>query len=267
MSITRAPHTGSRPAWPSGIPWGFLLAAQVVCASGAPPQEEKDKPAMKTMLVQPAGLERELKEPALRILDTRPQEAYGKGHIPGAVRVDVSAWQAQGKSAGGFQDAKVWGEKVSELGIDTDTRVVVYGSTLPDTARIWWTLRYLGLENVTVLDGGWDLWLKEGRPTETAAPRVGTGRFLPKFDAGRLETMDSLEKSLQSKDVKVVDARSRDEFTGKEVRGKRGGHIAGATHLEWKELVAADGRFKTPDQLRELFRERGILPDKTAVCY
>jgi thiosulfate/3-mercaptopyruvate sulfurtransferase len=79
--------------------------------------------------------------------------------------------------------------------------------------------------------------------------------------------MDSLEKSLRSRDVQVIDARSRDEFTGKEVRGKRGGHIAGATHLEWKELISADGRFKTPEQLRELFRERGILPDRTAVCY
>jgi thiosulfate/3-mercaptopyruvate sulfurtransferase len=181
MSITRAPSTASRPARPSGILRGFLLAAQVICAavSGSSPQEDKDKPAMKTMLVEPAGLERELKEPALRILDTRPQEAHGKDHIPGAVRVDVAAWQALGKSEGGFQDAKAWGEKVSALGIGADTRVVVYGSSITDTARIWWTLRYLGIENVRVLDGGWDLWLKEGRPTETAAPTVATSRFVP----------------------------------------------------------------------------------------
>jgi thiosulfate/3-mercaptopyruvate sulfurtransferase len=219
------------------------------------------------MLLEPAELERSLKQPALRILDTRPQEAYGKGHIPGAVRVDVAAWQALGKSEGGFQNAKAWGEKVSELGIGADTRVVVYGNSLPETARIWWLLKYVGVADATILDGGWDLWLKEGRPADSATPRVAAARFVPTLDAGRLEEMEPLKKSLQAGKVKVVDTRSPDEFTGKDVRGKRGGHIPGATHLEWKELVAGDGRFKTPDQLRQLFRERGILPEATAVCY
>jgi thiosulfate/3-mercaptopyruvate sulfurtransferase len=193
--------------WSSGIPWEFLLLAQLLCAGapGVPPEEKKEKSAMKAMLVEPAGLERELKEPALRILDTRPQEAYGKGHIPGPCGLTSAAWQGLGKSAGGFQDAKAWGANVSELGISADTPVVVYGNSLTDTARIWWTLKYLGLGNVRVLDGGWDLWLKEGRPTETDIPRVAAARFVPEFDAGRLETMDSLKKSLLSEKVKVVE--------------------------------------------------------------
>jgi thiosulfate/3-mercaptopyruvate sulfurtransferase len=65
----------------------------------------------------------------------------------------------------------------------------------------------------------------------------------------------------------LLDARSPDEFTGKDVRGKRGGHIPGAKLLEWKELLADDGRFKTTDQLRALLRNRGIDPEKTAVSY
>ena len=90
-------------------------------------------------------------------------------------------------------------------------------------------------------------------------------KFEPKFQADRLEEIDSLKKSLRSGKVTVVDARSKDEFTGKDVRGKRGGHIPGAKHLEWKELLAEDGRFKTPEKLGELFRQRGIHPAQTAV--
>lgn len=217
------------------------------------------------MLIEPGELQKKLKEPGLRILDTRPQAEYAKGHVPGAVQVDLKAWQDLGKKEGGFRDAKAWGEKVGQLGIGHDSQVVVYGSNLTDTARIWWTLKYLGLQNVTILNGGWNLWVKEKQATETVSPKIEAVKFEPKFQADRLEEIDSLKKSVQAGKVTVVDARSTDEFTGKEVRGKRGGHIPGAKHLEWKELLAEDGRFKSPEQLRELFRQRGITPDQTAV--
>jgi thiosulfate/3-mercaptopyruvate sulfurtransferase len=73
------------------------------------------------------------------------------------VPVNVKSWQDQGKKEGGFHDAKAWGEKVGELGITHDSHVVVYGSNLTDTARIWWTLKYLGHQNVAILNGGWQL--------------------------------------------------------------------------------------------------------------
>jgi thiosulfate/3-mercaptopyruvate sulfurtransferase len=155
--------------------------------------------------------------------------------------------------------------QVGQLGIGHDSPVVVYGSNLTDTARIWWTLKYLGLQNVTILNGGWQVWMKEKLPMDTASPRSEAVKFEPKFQADRLEEIDTLKKSVQSGKVTVVDARSADEFTGKDVRGKRGGHIPGAKHLEWKERLAEDGRFKSPEQLRELFRQRGITPNQTAV--
>jgi thiosulfate/3-mercaptopyruvate sulfurtransferase len=89
--------------------------------------------------------------------------------------------------------------------------------------------------------------------------------FEPKFQADRLEEIDSLKQALPSGKVTVVDARSTKEYTGEEVRGQRGGHIAGAKHLEWKDLLAEGGRFQSPERLRKLFRERGIEPDQTAV--
>lgn len=220
-----------------------------------------------TMLIEPADLEKKLKQPGLRLLDTRPEADYAKGHLPGAVRVDVKGWQELAKKEGSFQDATAWGGKVGGLGISHETQVVVYGSSLPDTGRVWWTLKYLGLQKVTILNGGWELWTKEKRPTDTDIPKIEAVKFEPQFQADRLEEIDSLKKSVRAGKVTAVDTRSTDEFTGKEVRGKRGGHIPSAKHLEWKELLGGDGRFKPPEQLRELFKQRGILPDQTAVCY
>jgi len=217
------------------------------------------------MLIEPAELQNNLNHPGLRILDTRPQAEYVKGHIPGATPVDVKGWQQLGSKEGGFHDAKSWGEKVGRLGIGQDSQVIVYGSSLPDTARIWWMLKYIGLQNVIILDGGWQTWIKEKRPTDSFPPNIKAVKFEPKFQTDRLEEIDLLKRSLRSGKITVVDARSTDEFIGKEIRGKRGGHIPGAKLLEWKELLADDGRFKSLEQLRELFRQRGILPNQTAV--
>lgn len=264
-----------RPVWrhPVSVALAWLLFLSILqtalCADE--PLRRTDSsllPAKKSyLLIEPMELERSLQRKRLRIVDTRSKDQYSKGHIPGAVLVNVESWKELGKSEGGFQNVKAWAEKVRQLGIDANSQVVMYGSRLSDTARIWWTLKYLGLKDVMILDGGWSVWVETNRPTSTEMPRIVATEFVPELQTDRLEEIDTLKKSLRTGKVTVVDTRSDDEFTGKDVRGTRGGRIPGATHLEWKELLTADGRFKTREQLQELFRQRGILPDETTVCY
>jgi thiosulfate/3-mercaptopyruvate sulfurtransferase len=212
-----------------------------------------------SILVEPDELEKHLNDKNLRVLDMRSQNEYAKGHIPGALRVDVGDWKKLATSDLGLHDAKGWTEKVSPLGLRKGMHVVIYGSRLSDTARIWWLLKYVGVKNASILNGGWEWWIKKDRPIETSTPRIAATEFKPDFQADRLEKIGSLKKSLKSLTVKVVDTRSIGEFSG--------GRIPGSAHLEWKELIAEDGRFKTKTQLQQLFRQRGIVPSKTAVCY
>ncbi len=137
--------------------------------------------------------------------------------------------------------------------------IVIYGNKLSDTARIWWLLKYVGVKNTSILNGGWEWWTKKDRPAGTSTPRVAAKQWKPDFQADRLMEIDSLKKSLKLLTVKVVDTRSIGEFSG--------GRIPGSAHLEWKELVAEDGLFKTRSQLKQLFLARGIMPSETAVCY
>ncbi len=246
-------------------PLTAVLTTVAVSSLGAAGDDDPKQVKPMSMLIEPAVLQKHLGDSGLRVLDVRPAADYAAGHIPGAVRVDVKAWQQLVGKPGGYHDTRAWGTQVGRLGIGPDTSVVVYGAAAPDTTRVWWMLKYVGLARVSVLDGGWALWQKERRPTETTTPAVQPAAFEPKFQADRLEEIDSLKKSLQAGGVTIVDARTADEFTGKDVRGKRGGHIPGAKHLEWKELLAADGRFKPPAELRDLFRRRGIEPEQTAV--
>lgn len=218
-----------------------------------------------TMLVQPAALSRMLEGGQTRLLDTRSREAYIQGHIPGAIRVEVKSWQDQGRKPGGFRDAAAWSRLVGALGITHQSRVVVYGDQLPETARVWWLLKYLGLKEVAILDGGWSAWQKADLPASTGAVQPAAATFTPDFQADRLEEIDSLKNSVAAGKAKVVDARSGDEFTGKDVRGKRGGHIPGSTHLEWKDLLEQDGRFRSAPALRDLFKRKGITPEDTLI--
>ena len=212
-----------------------------------------------SILVEPDQLQKQLNDPNLRILDVRSAAEYRRGHIPGAARVDVGNWKTLATSDRGLHDARGWAAKLGRLGITSKTHVVVYGGRLTDTARIWWLLKYLGVKNASLLNGSWQSWAKSNRPAETRTSKIAATEFKPDFQADRLVEIDSLKKSLKSATVQVVDTRSDSEFAG--------GRIPGAAHLEWKELVAKDGRFKTKSQLRELFRKRGIMPDETAVCY
>jgi thiosulfate/3-mercaptopyruvate sulfurtransferase len=211
------------------------------------------------MLVEPAQLQKQLNDPNLCILDVRSTDEYSKGHIPGAVRVDAGDWRTLATADGGLHDAKGWSEKLGSLGITSKSHVVVYGGQLTDSARIWWLLKYVGVGDVSLLNGGFEPWAKHDRPTETSPPKIAATEFTPKFQADRLAEIDTLKKSLKSDKLKVVDTRSDDEFAN--------GRIPNAAHLEWKELLAEDGRFKTTMQLQELFRKRGIMLDETAVCY
>jgi thiosulfate/3-mercaptopyruvate sulfurtransferase len=211
------------------------------------------------MLVEPAQLQKKLADPTLRLLDVRVAEDYDKGHIQGAVRVDVGDWKTLATASGGLHDTKAWAKKLGVLGITSKSQVVVYGDRLTNSARIWWLLKYVGVENASLLNGSWEAWKASGRPADRLTRKVAATEFTPKFQADRLEEFDTLKRSLKSDTLQVVDTRSDAEFEG--------GRIPGAAHLEWKELVAEDGRFKTKSQLQELFRKQGITPAVTAVCY
>ena len=77
------------------------------------------------------------------LIDTRPQRAYEKGHIPGAVWIDVGEWKAAFESG---EDGSTWGARLGALGVTPEARVVVYDDGFsPRAARSWWLLRYWGI--------------------------------------------------------------------------------------------------------------------------
>lgn len=210
------------------------------------------------LLLEPAELAKPEVGRKFVILDARKREEYERERIPGARWVDHDEW----KDAVDSEDASQWSKRIGELGISTDADVVVYDdSALKDAARIWWILRYWGLEDVRLLNGGWTTWKAEGFPTTAEEPKPAESvPFEAEPHSQRLTTKCEILDLLSGNRLQIVDARSEAEFCGTEpLRNERAGAIPGAKHLDWSALVDQEShRFKTPEELRRLFEQAGI---------
>lgn len=241
----------------------LMSLAIVVLAAGAR-AEDLRRPEL---LLTAADVKQHVDDSACRILDVRDAAAYAAGHVPGAVTLNLSQWTKQSHNVVGLVDRDFWTPAVGNLGIDRQTRVLVYGADAASAARAWWLLEFVGVKSVSLLDGGWKAWQAAGYPVTTELPHVEPRKFEPSFQRERLMDMDELLRALDNPRMQVLDARSRGEFTGENVAGSRAGRIPGAVHLEWVELLDESGRFKTPAELKRLLAERGIKATGPVVTY
>jgi len=223
--------------------------------------------AEEKLLMQPFDVKLHLSNEGARILDSRSNAEFKKGHIPGAVSFDLNAWKAKSLEKDGLTDVEYWSAEMGRLGIGQTTQVIVYGDNPTSSARAWWLLTYIGVQHVSLLDGGIGAWEKAKLSIEAVEPVIEKTTFKPKFVSGMLaEKIDLLD---QADGVVVMDTRSRGEHVGTTKKGSAPGRIPGSLNLEWSELLDADGHYKKPETLRALFKERGFeMEDKVVThCY
>jgi thiosulfate/3-mercaptopyruvate sulfurtransferase len=198
------------------------------------------------------------------------REEYDKGHLPGAVYVDLDTELAARPGASGrhplpseadFQIA------MRRAGVDNDRPVVVYdGSTSIAAARAWWLLRYFGHGDVRVLDGGLAGWSAAGYPISSEKPAIEPGSFLAR--AGGMSVLRAEDISSLADRGVVIDARSPERFRGEtEPVDQVAGHIPGACNLPATDSLEASGRFRDSAALRRYFEDAGISAGMEVAAY
>lgn len=246
---------------------GLLIAALL----GLPPAPTaaEDPAAPQVVLMSFDELQRRLAEPHLRVIDVRPRGEYERGHVPGAVWWDVKAAEELAAKPGGLDDARAWSRRIAPLGIGLEMSIVVYDANRQlDAARVWWLLRYLGFDHVGLVDGGYGLWTKQGRPTSVEVPAVVARRTEIQTRRDRLAMRDDVLATIRATGAaRVIDARSREEHIGAVAKSKRGGRIPTACHLEWTQLVDADGCFLDEPALRRRLAKAGIQPGEAVITH
>jgi thiosulfate/3-mercaptopyruvate sulfurtransferase len=224
-------------------------------------------------LVEPEWVAAHVFDNNLRIVDMR-QSGYAEGHVASAVYVAPTAIRDAKNPPTFLPTPEAFAEMMLKLGIYDTTRVVVYderGGIY--AARLWWILNYFGHTNAALMNGGWTKWMAEKRPVTTEVrsfydiPAPGT--FTPRPQPQWIATASDVVASIEKPGVKIVDARTAAEIEGKDLRNiKRGGFVPSSIPVYWEDLLEPQTRmFKSADDLKKIYADRGILPSHEVIAY
>jgi thiosulfate/3-mercaptopyruvate sulfurtransferase len=183
------------------------------------------------------------------------EQQYLEAHIPGAVFAhmdrDLSGPTTGRNGRHPLPEARSFVAWLGRQGVTPDTQVVCYDAGPGTTAsRLWWMLRWIGHENVAVLDGGIAKWQREGRPVTAELPQLQAAVYPGKAKASMLASLPLVEKKL--KRAAFLDARSPERWRGEqEPIDPVAGRIPGAKNRFHAENLQADGTFKPAEALKQ----------------
>lgn len=227
-------------------------------------------PAMSLpLLLEPEQLRERLQDPDLLIVDLSAETAYRHSHIPGAVHVASSELILGEKPAPGLLPSVTrLNALFSRLGLTPDTHVVCYDDEGgPWAGRFIWTLDVIGHRHYSFLNGGIRSWRAAGYPEETLSnERMPTPVSVSMHPEVIANTNDILQQ-IGTKDFLIWDARSAEEYRGEKVLSQRGGHIPGAIHCEWTNLLDANHHLRIRHDAASYLQSLGITPDKRIVTH
>ncbi|PYI52632.1 sulfurtransferase [Paenibacillus flagellatus] len=196
---------------------------------------------------------------------------YDAGHIRGAVYFDLERDLSGPKDAHGgrhpLPDLQSFASVLGRAGIDATKTVVAYddqGGAM--ASRLWWMLRYVGHDDVKVLNGGYGEWKAAGYPVSAEVPQPAAVTFVPAPRPEMLLSMEDVKARLGRPGTTLIDSREPKRYAGlEEPIDPVGGHIPGAVNRFWKDALGADGRWQGAEAQKARFA--GLNADDELVVY
>ena len=211
-------------------------------------------------------------------LDSRSTWKFLLGHIPGAI--NLPNWKDFTETKNGvpgilIKDLRTLAEKISNLGIGKEQKIVIYGDPKDSwrtDGRFLWMFHYLGFENVSILEGGIKLWQKNEKKIERGAGRkVEKSNFNAsdiQLNSSVIANKDWINSRLGAPNLSIIDTRTLEEYKGATPYGsKKGGHIPGAVHIDWKEFFNSKGYLKNKNYLINILKNYDVTANKEIVVY
>ncbi|HWB57085.1 MAG TPA: sulfurtransferase [Gaiellaceae bacterium] len=208
-------------------------------------------------------------------VDENP-DLYDEGHVPGAVKLH---WRddLQDPLERDIVEKAAFEAVLGERGIENDTTVVLYGDKNNwFAAYAYWYLKVYGHADVRILDGGRQKWIDEGRELTQEVPSPAPAAYTARErDESIRAYRDQVREWLEGAGHALVDVRSPGEYAGDLVAppgyeqegAQRAGHIPSAVSIPWASAVRDDGTFKSAEELRDLYTNKGVTPEKHVTAY
>jgi thiosulfate/3-mercaptopyruvate sulfurtransferase len=211
----------------------LVVSALVIVSAGVAPAAQWANP---DLLVSADALENDLGKPDWIVVDCRKLEEYAKGHIPGAISFGKNCKKAlRDGTSRTFRDISKYDKILSKVGISNNSHVVFYGElkskSMDDATVAFWVMEYLGHTKTHVLNGGLEGWVSSGKKLEQNPSMKQPATYKAKAVHNRFATTDEMLKFAkgQAKGVQVIDARTKHEYEGTDIRAVKGGHIPHVT--------------------------------------
>jgi len=200
------------------------------------------------------------------IISAQSAKNYGVSHIKGAIHVDHKKLYKEGTPEGILKSPEELAKIFGDLGISNTNQIIIFdGAKNKYAGRVYWILKYLGADNVKVLEKDMKAW-RAARVPLTKAPAKGSATtFTAKINKDIIVDMAWVKANL--KNCVLVDVRDAQEFSGTSTKNPSPGHITGAVNLNWETLVTEQGVLKDKATLTSLMKSAGITADKTIVFY
>ena len=219
-------------------------------------------------LVSTEWLQNELNNDEVIVIDVRKKDQYDSGHIPGAFHMtpgEVFQQEIDGVK-GMLPSASHIEMNLSLAGATPNSTIVFYdGNSNLWSSRGLWALEVYGHKNTKLLDGVWGKWESEGREISTSPPdpKSSNYKFNSSIDNSLIAGLDEIIESIDDPSKIVCDTRSPEEYSGKDVRAERGGHIPNSKNVNWVMGVNDSGEFKSAVELKKLYGDAGITDGET----
>ena len=206
------------------------------------------------------------KQDNILVIDTRSFSEYKEGHVPGAINIDLFQLHWFDTTTRGIKDFnRQCRLLLSNIGVRMDSMVVFYDNISGiSSPRGVWLLLYFGHEKVCLLDGGFEKWKREKLPVEVKSNPFRSVRFTGKPKFTFIADANEVNKAISNKNVMLVDARSREEYDGSEIRAARRGHIPSAVQIEWIRNIENDV-FKSKYKLSKIYSK--LSKDSQIITY
>ncbi|WP_315372572.1 sulfurtransferase [Paenibacillus xylanexedens] len=187
------------------------------------------------------------------------RQAYEAGHIPGAVYLDLEKDLSVPASAHGgrhpLPDPTALASRLSKASIGSNARIIAYDDQGGmNASRLWWPLRYIGHEQVYIMDEGFSAWQNAKFPVTTDVPVQIPASFEVNVQPAMLASAQDVQQASASGSAVLIDSRDARRYAGlEEPIDAKAGHIPGAVNYFWKDVLDWDGRWTDTGVLEERF--------------
>jgi thiosulfate/3-mercaptopyruvate sulfurtransferase len=229
-------------------------------------------------LVETSWLADNLNKPGVKVVyvafvDPNDKVNFDAKHISGSVYMDLGSLMGSLGDGSAAPDKGKFESVMGSLGISNDSHVVVYGSGVgnPFIATAFWLMKYQGHKNVSYLNGGFNKWAAEKRPTTAEATKITPTKYKASPDGSMWADANYVLQNIKNPKAVILDVRSSGEFKGTEdptKQNKKLGRIPGAVNLDFfSSNFNNDGTFKSAGELKAAYEAKGVTKDKEIIVY